>query len=111
MMAFCAIGITATAVPAFCADSATLHVMVPFAFMAGTANLPAGDYTILEGDHTVTIRGAYGSAILLSTTGEEAEGDRNALSFRHTDRGYFLKAIYAFGRPSNLLRVAAATER
>jgi hypothetical protein len=112
LMAFCAIGVTTAAVPAFCADPETLRVTVPFAFTAGTASLPAGDYTILEGDsHTVMIRGARGSAILLSITGDESDAERNALSFRHTDKGYFLKAVYAVGRPSSLLRISPATER
>jgi hypothetical protein len=112
LMALCAIGVTAAVTPAFCADSRALHVTVPFAFTAGTVSLPAGEYTILEGDaHTVMIRSPHGSAILLSIFGEGGEADRNALSFRHTDQGYFLRAVYAAGRPSNLFRVAPPEEQ
>jgi photosystem II stability/assembly factor-like uncharacterized protein len=113
LVAFCAIGVTTAAVPAFCADPETLRVTVPFAFRAGRANLPAGNYTVVESDsHTVMIRGSRGSAILLSTTGgEEGDSDKNALSFRHTDKGYFLKAVYAAGRPSNLFPVSPETEQ
>ena len=112
LMAFCAFGVTTTAVPAFCGSPETLHVTVPFAFTAGATNLPAGDYTVLEAEsHVLTIRGNRTSAMVLSITGEEGAGDKNALTFRHTDRGYFLQTVYTGGRPSNLLRVPTEAER
>jgi hypothetical protein len=112
LMACCAIGVTTAAVPAFCGSSETLRITVPFAFTAGGANLPAGDYTVFEGDsHVLTIRGNRGSAMVLATVGEEGVSDKNALTFRHTEKGYFLRTVYTEGRPSNLLRVPTEAER
>jgi hypothetical protein len=112
LMAFCALGVTTTAVPAFGGETETLRVTVPFAFTAGATNLPAGDYTVLEGNaHVLTIRGTGGSAMVLASSGDEGDRDRNALTFRHTDRGYFLQAVYAGGRPSTVLRPATEIER
>jgi len=112
LMACCAFGVTTAAVPAYCGGMETLRVTVPFAFTAGAKNLPAGDYTVLEGDsHVLTIRGSRGSAMVLATAGEEGVSDKNALTFRHTDKGYFLQTVYTEGRPSNLLRVPTEAER
>jgi hypothetical protein len=112
LMAFCALGVATMAVPAYCGDTETLRVTVPFAFTAGETNLPAGDYTVLEGNaHVLTIRGVRGSAMMLGAVGDEGDREKNALTFRHTDRGYFLQTVYAGGRPSNVLRPATEVER
>jgi hypothetical protein len=111
LMAFCALGVTTTAVPAIGGSMETFRVTVPFAFMAGATNMPAGDYTVLEGEsHVVMLRGNRRSAMLLATAGNEGDSYKTALTFRHTDRGYFLQTVCA-GGSANLLRVASETEK
>ena len=80
-------------------DGPGRRVTVPFAFTAGKASLPAGDYTVYENDaHLLTIRGLKAAAMILGTPGSEVEEDRNALSFEHTDKGYTLKTVRASGK-------------
>jgi hypothetical protein len=109
LMAFCALGVTTTAVPAFSGSMETFRVTVPFAFMAGAANLPAGDYTVLEDNsHLVMLRGDRRSAMFLAMAGEVGDSSKSALTFRHTDRGYFLQTVSMGGRPASMLRVTEA---
>jgi hypothetical protein len=113
LLAFSAIGVSlGAAIPAFCSDADPIHVSVPFAFTAGKTNLPAGDYTVYEENtHVIMLKGDHGSAILIAAPGSE-ENDKAGLSFQHTDKGYFLKAVHSFGRPSSLLPVTGpALER
>ena len=113
LLAFSAIGMSlGAALPAFCSDLDPIHVSVPFAFVAGKTNLPAGDYTVYEENtHVIMLKGNHGSAILLGAPGEE-DRDKAGLSFQHTDKGYFLKAVHTLGRPSSLLPLAGpAAER
>ena len=106
LMAALAIGVTMAAAPAFSSELESMHVSVPFAFTAGTTSLPAGDYTVVEGSsHVVMIRGSRGSAILLAIAGGEAGGDKSALSFERTGKGYYLKSVHSFGRPASVLPV------
>jgi hypothetical protein len=112
LMAFCAFGVTTTAVPAYSGSLETFRVTVPFAFMAGAVNMPAGDYTVLEAEsHVVMLRGSRRSAMLLATAGDEGDSYKTALTFRHTDRGYFLQTVCSGGAPANLFRVVTETEK
>lgn len=112
LLAFSAIGISTAVSPAVASEFEPLHVTVPFAFTAGKASLPAGDYTVLEtSSHTIMIRGSHGSAIVLGSAGDEGESDRNSLGFRHTQKGYYLQTVRTNGRPSSVLRLAGDTDR
>ena len=107
-----AICATSTVLPAFGSEFSPLHVTVPFAFAAGRTNFPAGDYTVVENDsHIVTIRGARGSVMLLGMAGEEGQRDNAALSFRHTEKGYVLRAVHAVGRSASVLPDLTDPER
>ncbi len=87
----------------------SLHVTVPFAFTAGKTSLPAGEYTVSENDaHLLTIRGEKGSILILGTPGTEAEEDKYALSFQHTDKGYALTAVHSAGKAASLVPAARA---
>jgi hypothetical protein len=95
LLAFSAICVSTTAIPAFAADSQAIRVKVPFAFTAGTTNLPAGDYTVSQDTpHVLTIWGSGGSASVFETTGMDVGSDRTGLTFERT----------AKGRPSNVTR-------
>jgi hypothetical protein len=109
-MALFAIGITSAALPAFASEP--FHVTVPFAFRAGATSLPAGDYTVVEeSSHVVMLRGTRGSAILLATAGPDTDRDKSALNFARTDKGYFLKAVHSYGRPTSVLRISPIAEQ
>ena len=109
LMAFSALSLSLAALPAFGGELETLRVSVPFAFTAGKTNLPAGDYTVYESDaHLLTIRGEKGSVLILGTPGSEAEEDKCALSFQHTDKGYALKAVHSAGKSASLVPAAHA---
>lgn len=113
LLAFSAIGGSLMmALPAFGSDLNPIRVTVPFAFMAGKTNLPAGDYTVSEEySHVIMLKGMHGSAILIGSSGQE-DNDKSGLSFEHNQNGYFLKAVHAVGRPSNRVPVLSpALER
>ena len=76
---------------------------------AGKTNLPAGDYTVYENEsHLLTIRGEKGSILILGTPGSEAEEDKCALSFQHTDKGYTLKSVHSAGKSASIIPAARA---
>jgi len=103
LMAFSAVSLSFAALPAFGGEIEPLHVTVPFAFTAGKATLPAGQYTVSESDsHVFTIRGAKTSILVLGAPGAETEEERNALSFHHTDKGYALTMIRTSGHAASL---------
>jgi len=73
------------------------------------SGLPAGEYTVSENDaHLLTIRGEKGSILILGTPGTEAEEDKYALSFQHTDKGYALTAVHSAGKAASLVPAARA---
>ncbi|MDP9169583.1 MAG: hypothetical protein M3N54_03100 [Acidobacteriota bacterium] len=112
LLAFSAIGISTAALPAYCGEFEAIHVTVPFAFVAGTTTLPAGDYTVTEtGAHAVLIHGNHASAIVLASAGEESEGDATSLGFQRTQKGVYLKTVRSAGRPVSVLLLAPEIEK
>lgn len=111
LLAFCAIGVTSAAAPAFGAESDLIRVTVPFAFTAGAKTLPAGDYTVAADSHVLLVRGSGGSAFLIAVPGATSDIDKSAVTFSHTDKGYVLKSVYSGGRPASVLPTAPSTER
>ncbi len=100
LIASSAISVFTSAIPAFASDSQALRVTVPFAFTAGTTSLPAGEYTVSEGNsHVMRISGNGGSANLLGILGPDVASGKTALTFEHSGKGYVLKTVYAQGRP------------
>jgi hypothetical protein len=111
-MTFSALAVSAAALPAFGGELEPIRVSVPFAFTAGKASLPAGDYTVSENDsHVFMIRGTKGSIILLGTPGSDTDDDRSALSFERTDKGYLLRTVRSSGHAASLVTSGVATER
>lgn len=97
-LAFCA-------APIFGADAYNLRVSVPFDFTVGKTSFPAGDYRISEESTSglLTIEGAKGGMMTLTTFGNIDERETAGLSFERTSKGVVLKAVHAFGKPANVV--------
>jgi hypothetical protein len=91
----------------FGADSINLRVSVPFDFTVGKTFFPAGDYRISEQDTSgiLTIEGAKGAAMTLTSFGEMEQHETPGLSFQRTPKGVVLKAVHTYGRPSSVIPV------
>ncbi len=109
LLASFAIAVAGSAIPAFASESDPMHISVPFAFKAGKAILPAGDYVVQEEDSgLIMIRGQRGSAMLLGTAGGDASADKAGVSFERSEKGYTLKSVHGWGRiSSSILPIAA----
>ena len=101
------------------ASAQMVHVTVPFSFVAGSENLPAGDYTIklnLE-NHSMMFRSEDRSgknAVMLATTSEGgANPDKTYAIFKRYGAHYFLASVWREGIgqtliPGNLERELAS---
>jgi hypothetical protein len=100
---FFALSLFATA--AFGTETDTLRVTVPFAFTAGSAILPAGDYVISQQDSQIlTIGGKGGSAILMTMPqGQSADPRKSNVTFGRTSKGNTLLEVQMSGRPSVIM--------
>ena len=82
-------------------------VTVPFSFVAGTHNLPAGDYTI-ELNHekdTMILRSedrSGNNAVMLATNSEKAANSRSYAIFQHYGPHYFLAGVWRQGAGQTL---------
>lgn len=89
------------------ADVETLRVSIPFAFTAGSATLPAGDYVISQqtDGRILTIGGKRGGAILVAIP-QDASGDPASahLKFARTSKGATLLEVDMAGKPSMILQ-------
>ena len=94
----------------FASDSYNIRVSVPFDFMAGKTYFPAGDYQISEQEQSgiLTIEGAKGSAMMLTSFGSAEERETPGVSFMRTAKGVVLKSVHTYGRPVNLVPEAEA---
>lgn len=102
--------VSAAALPAAAAENDSLRVTVPFAFTAGTATLPAGDYVISQQDsHILTIGGKGGAAILVAVQ-QQTAGDFKAsnLTFGRTPKGNTLLEIQMSGTQSVIMNRTSA---
>ncbi len=97
-LAFCA-------APVFGADAYNLRVSVPFDFTVGKTSFPAGNYRISEESATglLTIEGAKGGAMTLTSFGNMENRETPGLSFERTSKGAVLKSVHSYGRPASLL--------
>ncbi len=84
------------AASAFAAQSGELDVKVPFAFRAGSSNLPAGNYRVTEtSPGVVLIRGEKGSvfipraAVVLGTS----ESGKTTIKFNRAGDVYVLQSV------------------
>jgi len=82
-------------------------VTVPFSFVAGSRNLPAGDYTIelnREKD-TMILRSedrSGNNAVMLARNGGGANPDKSYAIFRHYGSHYFLAEVWRQGAGQTL---------
>jgi hypothetical protein len=95
----------AAALPATAGEN-DLRVTVPFAFRAGTATLPAGDYVISQepDSHFLTIGGKGGAAILVTVSQNPAGELRTSnLTFERNGKGNTLTEVQMSGKQSVIL--------
>src|ERR1700728_3396691 len=105
-IALCLLTGSTAALPATAAENDTLRVTVPFAFTAGTATLPAGDYVISQepDSHFLTIGGKGGGAILVTVSQNPAGDLRTSnLTFERSGNGNTLMEIQMSGKQSVIL--------
>ena len=99
---------TAWAICGFSQESLLLRVHVPFNFVVGQANLPAGDYTVEQdstsGVVTLQNQSAKSSAAVLSSNGNlRAEGSLPKLVFESRGDKKVLTQIRTTNEPSRIL--------
>jgi hypothetical protein len=105
------LSVTAAALPAGATETEAVRVTIPFAFTAGTASLPAGDYIVSEpfGSHVLTIGGKGGSAILVGMPQIAGSDPRaSALTFGRTSKGNTLLEVQMSGRSPMILNHTSA---
>ena len=92
-------------------------VNIPFAFVAGNATLPAGDYRVekLDGNSVVLIRcsDASAAAVVLSNAAQAKETPtQSKLIFKRYDNRYFLSQVWSAGsiRGRELMKSRAEKE-
>ena len=90
------------------ASAQTVQVTVPFSFVAGSHNLPAGDYTIElnpEKDTMILRSGdrSGNNAVMLARNSERADNlDRSYAIFQRYGAHYFLAAVWSQGTGQTL---------
>jgi len=101
------------------ASAQTVHVTVPFSFVAGSKNLPAGDYTIELnlGKRTMFLRSedrSGNSVVMLANNSDWARNpDKTYAIFQRYGAHYFLAEVWSQGagqtlNPGNLERELAS---
>ena len=109
-------GIAATAAllaAPLCAQSGhQIHLQVPFGFMAGSSQFPAGEYTVVSDNSNgvVLIRNTNkGPAAFVMTrpAGENNDYDKVKLVFHRYGEQYFLSQVWPAGSPIRQLNESA----
>jgi hypothetical protein len=103
-----------SAVSGFSQSTFALRVHVPFAFMAGQANLPAGDYLVAQdatsGIITLQNAASMSAASVLTSIGDAPlEGRSPQLVFERHGERTVLKQIRLADTPARLLPAAFAS--
>jgi hypothetical protein len=104
-IAFVGLALSAAALPSMAAET-ELRVTVPFAFTAGKASLPAGDYLVSQSEnHILTIVGKGGGAMVIAwSAGSTGTSAASALTFERTSRGNALTEVNLFGSATDLTK-------
>jgi hypothetical protein len=104
-IAFVGLALSAAALPSMAAET-EFRVTVPFAFTAGKASLPAGDYVVSQSEnHILTIVGKGGGAMVIAwSAGSAGTSAASALTFERTSRGNALTEVSLFGSATDLTR-------
>jgi hypothetical protein len=91
------------------ASAQTVHFTVPFSFVAGSKNLPAGDYIIElnRENHSVIFRSedpSGNNALMLATNSEGgANPDKTYAVFKRYGAHYFLASVWREGVGQTLI--------
>jgi hypothetical protein len=91
------------------ASGQTIHFTVPFSFVAGSKNLPAGDYIIElnRENHSVIFRSedpSGNNALMLATNSEGgANPDKTYAIFKRYGAHYFLASVWREGVGQTLI--------
>ena len=91
------------------ASAQTVRFTVPFSFVAGSKNLPAGDYTVelSRENHTIIFRSEdrSGNNALMSATNSEwaANPDKTYAIFKRYGAHYFLASVWREGVGQTLI--------
>jgi hypothetical protein len=102
------IALSSAAIPAM-AESGTIRITVPFAFTAGAATLPAGNYVIYEeaDNRVLMIQGKGGSAILFTTPSSIADASAASnVTFKRTENGARLTGVQLSGLPGTVVNAS-----
>ena len=89
------------------ASAQTIHFTMPFSFVAGNKNLPAGDYTIElnRENHSMIFRSedpSGNNAVMLARNSGGANPDKSYAIFRHYGSHYFLAEVWRQGAGQTL---------
>ena len=91
-----------------------IEVQIPFDFVAGQKQLPAGSYTVrrirLDSETALLIKGKGAAAVVLTSKGED-NPEGASLTFRQHGERYFLAAISMPGTASVRELAKAGAER
>jgi len=108
LLGLCLLAAAATAAPAFAEEMGQVKVTIPFAFRAGTVNLPAGEYTVVEENAggLFLIEGRQGSAMFVTAPGQQNEGlmaSKPELKFQRSGQDSILTEIRMSESPSHMI--------
>ena len=113
LLVLCLLAVAASVAPAFADDLGQVKVTIPFAFRAGTVNLPAGDYTVVEENAggLFLIEGRSGSVMFVTAPGAITAQSLNVkpeLTFQRTGQDAVLTEIRMSENPTHVLPLAHA---
>ncbi len=96
----------ASSIPSFAAEMDKVKITVPFAFRAGSANLPAGQYVVARENPSglLLIKGSGGAAMVITHPGSlTAESHTSSLEFRKNVNGAILQEVRFSGESTDVL--------
>ena len=107
----CLFALSATALAVTAAPVRRVIVQVPFAFVAGSSRLPAGQYAVSQdqADKAVYVTNLQtGTAVVVLAEGSMAasDGNRTSVNFVKVGNDYFMKVIRIAGSDGVLMRTA-----
>ncbi len=110
LLGLCLLAVAASAAPAFAEDLGQVKVTIPFAFRAGTVNLPAGDYTVVEENAggLFLLEGRSGSVMFVTAPGQISAENLNTkpeLKFQRTGQDAVLTEIRMNENPTHVVPV------
>jgi hypothetical protein len=107
----CLFAVSLTALAVTAAPTRKVIVQVPFAFVAGSSRLPAGQYAVAEdeADKAVFVTNLQtGAAVVLLAEGNTgtSDGTRTSVNFVKVGNEYFMKVIRVAGGPGSCELIA-----